>query len=79
MTTDPESGIVSRATDAVSTRGRRLGGALLDRVGVRAAAALHDELLTSRAEIDALRDELARTRTELEADIELLRAEVAGR
>lgn len=51
---------------------RRLGGAVLDRVGDRAAAANAEEL-------DRLREELARTRAELEAEIELLRAELEGR
>lgn len=70
---------LDRARHAVSTQGKRAAGAVLDRVGARAAEALHDDLLVSRAEVAALRDELARTRAELTAEIELLRAEVAGR
>ncbi len=78
MTNDSSSQI-TRATQALSARGRKAGGAVLDRVGTRAAAALHDDLLAARAEVEALRTELAHTRSELEAEIELLRAEVAGR
>lgn len=70
---------IARARHAVTTKGKRVAGAVLDRVGARAADALHDELLVSRAEVAALREELARTRAELTAEIELLRAEVAGR
>lgn len=51
---------------------RRAGGAVLDRVGDRAAAA-------TAGQVDQLRDELDRTRSELRAEIELLRAELASR
>jgi hypothetical protein len=51
---------------------RRAGGAVLDRVGDRAAAATADQ-------VDQLREELDRTRRELQAEIELLRAELASR
>lgn len=51
---------------------RRAGGAVLDRVGDRAAAA-------TAGQVDQLREELDRTRRELQAEIELLRAELAGR
>lgn len=51
---------------------RRAGGAVLDRVGDRAAAA-------TSAEVDRLRADLERTRVELTAEIELLRAELAAR
>ncbi len=50
---------------------RRAGGAVLDRVGDRAAAA-------TAAQVDQLREELDRTRRELQAEIELLRAELAS-
>ncbi len=64
-------------TDAPSAVGRakalarRAGGAVLDRVGDRAAAA-------TSAQLDQLREELVRTRAELTAEIELLRAELDG-
>ncbi len=68
----------SRVRNAGGTRARKAAGAVLDRVGARAADALHDELLASQSEVDALRVELARTRDELQAEIELLRAELLG-
>jgi hypothetical protein len=74
-----EEPTIARTRRAVTTKGKRAAGVVLDRVGARAADALHDELLVSRAEVASLRDELARTRAELTAEIELLRAEVAGR
>lgn len=61
----PPGGATGRAKAAV----RRVGGAVLDRVGDRAAAATADQ-------VEQLRDELDRTRAELHAEIELLRAEV---
>lgn len=64
----PAPGAGARARALV----RRAGGAVLDRVGDRAAAA-------TAGEVAALREELARTRAELEAEIELLRAELEGR
>lgn len=64
--------------DRSTALARRKAGAVIDRVGARAAAGLSDELATTRREVDALRAELARTRAELTAEIELLRAEVAG-
>ncbi|HEV7721770.1 MAG TPA: hypothetical protein VGO60_10815 [Iamia sp.] len=63
----PASGAATRAKALV----RRAGGAVLDRVGNRAAAA-------TAGQVDQLRDELDRTRTELQAEIELLRAELAA-
>lgn len=51
---------------------RRAGGVVLDRVGDRAAAA-------TAGQVDQLREELDRTRSELQAEIELLRAELAAR
>lgn len=50
---------------------RRAGGAVLDRVGDRAAAATADQ-------VDQLRVELERVQRELRAEIELLRAELAS-
>jgi len=50
---------------------RRAGGAVLDRVGDRAAAA-------TAGQVDQLREELDRARRELQAEIELLRAELAA-
>lgn len=57
-----------RARNAV----RRAGGAVLDRMGDRVAAA-------TGAQVVALGDELARVRAELMAEIELLRAELDAR
>lgn len=57
-----------RARDAV----RRAGGAVLDRVGDRAAVA-------TGARVAELADELARVRAELRAEVELLRAELEAR
>lgn len=62
----------SSPVDRAKAVARRAGGAVLDRVGDRAAAA-------TSAQVDQLRDELARTRAELQAEIELLRAELDGR
>lgn len=73
----PES-IGSRVRQAGGLRARKAAGAVLDRVGARAADALHDDLLSAQSEIDALRHELVRTDTELRAEIELIRAELAG-
>jgi hypothetical protein len=64
----PAPGATARARALV----RRAGGAVLDRVGDRAAAATADQ-------VDQLREELDRTRRELRAEIELLRAELAAR
>lgn len=64
----PTAGATARAKALV----RRAGGAVLDRVGDRAAAATADQ-------VDQLREELDRTRSELRAEIELLRAELAAR
>ena len=64
----PPAGATARARALV----RRAGGAVLDRVGDRAAAATADQ-------VDQLREELDRTRSELRAEIELLRAELAAR
>lgn len=50
---------------------RRAGGAVLDRVGDRAATA-------TAGQVDQLREEFDRTRSELRAEIELLRAELAS-
>lgn len=64
----PAPGTAARAKALV----RRAGGAVLDRVGDRAAAA-------TAGQVDQLREELERTRSELRAEIELLRAELASR
>jgi hypothetical protein len=58
-------GVGGRARAAV----RRVGGAVLDRVGDRAASATAEQ-------VEQLRDELERTRAELGAEVELLRAEL---
>ena len=63
LMTNDSSSQITRATQALSARGRKAGGAVLDRVGTRAAAALHDDLLAARAEVEALRTELAHTRS----------------
>lgn len=63
----PPEGAAARA----KALARRAGGAVLDRVGDRAAAA-------TAGQVDQLRAELDRTRTELQAEIELLRAELAS-
>lgn len=63
----PAPGAVRRARALV----RRAGGAVLDRVGDRAAAATADQ-------VDQLRAELERAQRELRAEIELLRAELAA-
>lgn len=63
----PAPGASARAKALV----RRAGGAVLDRVGDRAAAA-------TAGQVDQLREELDRTRSELRAEIELLRAELAS-
>jgi len=65
--TPPSGGpaVLDRARRAA----RRTGGAVLDRIGDRAAR-------STAAEVAALRAELARTRSELEAEIALLRAEL---
>jgi hypothetical protein len=64
----PAPGVPARARALV----RRAGGAVLDRVGDRAAAA-------TAGQVDQLREELDRTRAELTAEIELLRAELSAR
>ena len=64
----PGAGAGARARAVV----RRAGGAVLDRVGDRAAAA-------TAGQVEQLRDELERTRAELRAEIELLRAELEAR
>ncbi len=64
----PPPGATARAKALV----RRAGGAVLDRVGDRAAAA-------TAGQLDQLRADLERTRAELTAEIELLRAELAAR
>lgn len=64
----PPPGTAARAKALV----RRAGGVVLDRVGDRAAAA-------TAGQVDQLREELDRTRSELQAEIELLRAELASR
>jgi len=64
----PAHGATARAKAFV----RRAGGAVLDRVGDRAASATAEQ-------VDQLREELDRTRSELRAEIELLRAELAAR
>ncbi|WCO65503.1 hypothetical protein PO878_13450 [Iamia majanohamensis] len=51
---------------------RHAAGRVLDRVGDRAAAA-------TAGQVEQLRDELERTRAELMAEIELLRAELEAR
>ncbi len=51
---------------------RHAAGRVLDRVGDRAAAA-------TAGQVEQLRDELDRTRAELQAEIELLRAELEAR
>jgi hypothetical protein len=58
---------------------RRAAGATLDRVGARAAVLLGDDVTALRLELEAVRAELERTRAELTAEIELIRAELAGR
>jgi hypothetical protein len=63
----PAPGATARAKALV----RRAGGAVLDRVGDRAAAA-------TAGQVDQLREELDRTRSELRAEIEHLRAELAS-
>lgn len=79
MTTEPApESIGARVRQAGGLRARKAAGAVLDRVGARAADALHDDLLAAQSEIDLLRDELARTNKELRAEIELVRAELAG-
>lgn len=60
------------ATGRARTAVRRAGGAVLDRVGDRAAAA-------TAGQVEQLRDELERTRAELRAEIELLRTELEAR
>ena len=74
-----EEPTIARTRRALTTKGKRAAGAVLDRVAARTADVLHDDLVASRAEVEALREEVARTRAELTAEIELLRAEVAGR
>lgn len=78
MTADQTSSFGSRVRQVGGTRARKAAGVVLDKVGARAADALHDDLLATQAEIDDLRAELARTRAELTAEIELLRAELVG-
>lgn len=59
-------------TDRARAAIRRAGGVVLDRIGDRAATA-------TAGQVEILRDELERTRAELRAEIELLRAEIEGR
>ncbi len=61
----PPVGTIGRTRATV----RRVAGRALDRVGDRAAAA-------TATQVEALRDDLDRTRAELQAEIELLRAEL---
>lgn len=68
----PPASAVGRARARAEAVARRAGAAVLDRVGDRAAAA-------TSTQVDQLRDELARTRAELTAEIELLRAELDGK
>lgn len=57
---------------------KRAAGAMLDRVGTRAAAVLGGDVASLRREITRLEDELARTRRELAAELTLVRAELNG-
>lgn len=65
---DQPAGSTARARAVV----RRGAGRVLDRVGDRAAAA-------TATQVEQLRDELDRTRAELQSEIELLRAELEAR
>lgn len=65
----------SRARTSVS----RLARPVLARLRDHTAAVLRPELEAAMDEIARLGDELSRTRAELEAEIELLHAELEGR
>lgn len=71
----PPDDLTSRAKAAA----RRVAEPVLARVSDRATETLRAELDTARADVGALRRELDDTRRRLQADIELLRAELDAR
>lgn len=87
-TADRRAGTGDAATSAASSlagAAQRVVRPVLDRIGMRAVAAVQpdlDDLRAQldgvRAELDAVRAELAATRERLDADVELARAELAG-
>lgn len=68
-----------RVPVAVRQAARRIAVPLLDRLATRVAAAGHQDLAALRTEVDQMRAELARLRTDFEAEVALLRAESAAR
>lgn len=91
-TADSRPGAGGAASDSATSAASSLAGAaqrvvrpVLDRIGMRAVAAVQpdlDDLRAQldgvRAELDAVRAELAATRERLGADVELARAELAN-
>lgn len=78
MAAAPQAGLATRTRAAGEARARRVASAVLDRVGARTAVIVGDDVAGLRREIARLDDDLARTRAELTAEIELLRAELAS-
>lgn len=63
---------------SVRALGRSIAAPVLDRLAARLAATAHQEAAAQRAEIDQLRGELVRLRSNVEAELALVRAELAG-
>ncbi len=77
MTANPD--IPDRAIARLEARFRQAARPALERIGEYAAAKRSRDLAAVHDEVELLRDELDRTRRELQAEIALLRAELASR
>jgi len=64
--------------ESVKRWARRLAGPVLDRVAARLAEAADRDTVALRADLAQLHDELDQVRADLEAEVVLLRAEIAS-